>query len=234
MRASVVVQTLGRHIQIAIHAAEQYRWENQAAIRANAMTKPPVVQTAGQNGTIRARRDLQGPVTGPEDLAQVGRACRAQRNIRLEIETSLAGPALQNQLFIAGATLQLALMCPGTSQIQHAIDRLADAVAKGECRRDIDIRADAAMAQHSVSAEQIGCRIYCKYDIGDERQIIGGQCQPQRERISLVPGGNAPRNRLMRRACQDHGGVRGRQQRVVRLTWRAVRTKAISAQRGAT
>src|SRR5271157_521249 len=123
MGAPIVVQTLRRRIEITVGTAEQDGRQREAARGAQPMAELPVVQAAGNDGTVRSGRNSQGPIPRPEDLAHIGRGSGTQSDIGLEIEARLAGAALQNERRGALAALHLRLVCPGTGEMQHALDR---------------------------------------------------------------------------------------------------------------
>ena len=206
--APVIVQMLGRDIDVGVEPPEQHSRQTQHVVPAGsqATAELPIIQTAEYGGAVQAWIDLQNPVARPEYLAQIGRGFRTQRQIRLEREAGLASSALQKERRPAIAVPDLCFLCPGARQIVHINNWFVDAIAKGESRRYIDVGPTAAMAQHRFSAEDAGGGV----DFDQEFRLHGNldprEHHPQSARIWLMPGRNTPGYRAALGPLQDHCG----------------------------
>src|ERR1700739_18023 len=158
MPAPVVVQTLGRGIEVTVEPPEQHSRQTQlaVAVRGQATVELPIVEAAKYRGANRARCDLQGPVARPEYLAEIGRIFSAERGIGLKGEAGFAGSALQSERVAALAVLDLCFRALGHRLSDTFIDLFVNTAPEGEGGCDVDVGPAPAMMHYCVSNEEAG------------------------------------------------------------------------------
>src|SRR5215469_1881455 len=156
MFASVIMQPLGCCVEVPVKPPEQDGRQPQRilSVGAEATAELPIVEPAEYRCAVRVWLDPQGPIAGPEYLAQISRGFGSKRQIRLKSKAGLSSPALQNQWGGAIAVSYLCFLCPGARQAAHVIDRFMSAIPEAKSRCDIDVRSDTAMAHYRISAQE--------------------------------------------------------------------------------
>ena len=169
-----------------------------------AVAKVPIVQAARQLGASGDWIDTQLPVAGPQQLAEIDRARRGERDIGLVAEAGLPRAAFQHHGGVVGAHMvHLRLVRPPAGQVEHLLDRFVNVDTAAERMGYVDAAACTAMAECGVPREQAGFGVCGKCDFGGERAIGAVQCDCQRIGIRLTPIGKLPNDRLALAAERD-------------------------------